>query len=160
MPATIFGEIERRARANDVSFFPTMGDIIMRVVSPEDFRALLENKADPMVALEAVSKWGGPFFTSPIAVGYFNSYLAWERQRQSGVSSPIPAEANEQPAPAFASAPAIRSPMIIAACSNCLIEYEFTDERDLTENSRCPSCGTQLMKSFQSSQVASEAVKQ
>jgi len=114
----VFKAIKIAAENKDITFYPQLEDLTMRIMTEEQFSQLINNQLDPASILTQIAKFGGDFFVTPMASEYFNNFIAWKKIQI----------ANE----------------IIAACEQCKTEFVFTTQAEFEQDNKCPECDTIL----------------
>jgi len=110
--------VEDASRANNISFFPELEQLLGGITTTEQMEQLVAGELSPMVVLEQISHLGGNYFKTQEAQMYFQSFLAWMKDK--------------------------RKEEVIGVCSKCGIEIVYDNLEEHSIDSNCPDCANMV----------------
>jgi len=106
--------VERASRDHDESFYPQLEELLGGITTEEQFNDLVSGTLSPKTVLTQISTIGGMYFNSPEAENYFNSFLAWMKNKK-----------NDE---------------ILGVCSGCKVELVYENKVEFEMDTKCPDC--------------------
>lgn len=114
----IFDVIKKAVDSSDTNFYPQLDELIMKVMTEEQYNQLISGQLPPKQVLDQVTQWGGPFLQTNQALVYFESFISWLKQRKASE--------------------------IVAFCEKCNTEFIFDNQEDLKNDPNCHQCNIKL----------------
>ena len=114
----VFTAIRKAAETKDVNFYPQLEELLLRVMTEEQFEQLVSGLVPVEEVLSQVARWGGSFFTSATAKEYMNSFLQTLREK--------------------------KAEEFTGSCPKCQQELIFETAQEFHENPNCPDCSGPL----------------